>query len=169
MKNLPQLLLLVASLNAVAQNKEVTKFKITGLVEKPMVLNIDSLKTRKVIVGKSIKIIALNGQVVGSIINYRGVTLKSLLDEAKITISNVKERGLYYILITSNDGSKAIFSWNELYSGSAGEKTMILFENNNRPIAKDGSMSLICTADIFTEPRYIKSIQSIEMAKIKSL
>jgi len=55
------------------------------------------------------------------------------LDEAKIIVPNAKKQNLYYVLVTTNDG-KTIFSWNELYSGTTRDKTIIIFEVNGKPV-----------------------------------
>ena len=159
--------LLLAGFNASAQKKEAAKIKVAGLVEHTLSLSVDDLKTRKVLVGKSFKVVSAEGQVKKTIAAYRGVTLKSLIDEAKTVMPNPKEKGQFYVLITGNDGHKVVFSWSELYNSTSGDKALVIFEDNSRPIVKDGAFSLICPADIFTETRYVKSVKSIEVGKIQ--
>jgi hypothetical protein len=108
----------------------------------------------------------LENQLIKSLSNYRGVPIRVLLDEAKILMPDSREKGVYYVLITTVDGQKTIFSWNELYGGPAGDKTILLFEADGRPISKDGATALICVSDIFTESRYMPSLKSIEVTKI---
>lgn len=160
------IVLVFAAFNGVAQKKESPKLKVSGLVEHSMVLSVDELKTKKVVSGRSFKVVSLEGQVKKTIPAFRGVSLKSLVDEAKMLIPNPKERGQFYVSVTGNDGHKVIFSWSELYNGTTGDKAFIIFEDNGKPITKDGPFSLITTADIFTETRYVKSIKSIEVGKI---
>ncbi|WP_428662230.1 molybdopterin-dependent oxidoreductase [Runella sp.] len=161
------IIVLLTTFNVIAQKKEPQKLKVSGAVENSMALSIDDLKTKKVVSGKAFKIVSLEGQVKKTIAAFRGVALKSLLDEAKILITNPKEKGQFYVSVVGNDGQKVIFSWSELYNGTTGDKALILFEDNGRPIAKDGPFSLITTADIFTETRYVRSVKSIEVGKIQ--
>jgi DMSO/TMAO reductase YedYZ molybdopterin-dependent catalytic subunit len=139
--------------------------KLSGLVKYSLTMNADSLKKKKIVSGKSIKTVNHKGQVLSTITNFRGVSLKSILDEAQIEMSSLKDRGVYFILVTSTDGVKVAFTWNEIYSSPVGEKTLILFENNGKPLSNDWILSLICTSDAFTEARHIKSIKTIEVLK----
>ncbi|AEI50594.1 molybdopterin-dependent oxidoreductase [Runella slithyformis] len=161
------IMLVLAAFNAAAQKKESPKLKVSGLVENTMTLSAEELKAKKVVSGKAFKVVSTEGQVKKTIAAFRGVSLKSLVDEAKIVIPNPKERGQFYVSVTGADGHKVIFSWSELYNGTAGDKALVLFEENSQPIAKDGSFSLITTTDIFTETRYVKSIKNIEIGKIR--
>lgn len=161
------IVLVLAAFNAAAQKKESPKLKISGLVENTVTVSAEELKSKKVVSGKAFKVVSTEGQVKKTIAAFRGVSLKSLVDDAKMLIPNLKERGQFYVAVTGTDGHKVLFSWSELYNAATGDKALILFEENGQPIAKDGSFSLITTTDIFTETRYVKSIKSIEVGKIQ--
>lgn len=161
------IVLVLAAFNAAAQKKEPQKLKVSGLVENTMMLSAEELKSKKVVSGKAFKVVSMEGQVKKTIAAFRGVSLKSLVDEAKMLIPTPKERGQFYVSVTGTDGHKVIFSWSELYNGTTGDKALIIFEENSQPITKEGSFSLLSTADIFTETRYVKSIKSIEVGKIQ--
>jgi hypothetical protein len=58
----------------------------------------------------------------------RGVLQKDLLNEAKIVMTNQKERGKYYVLVSATNGYQVLFSWSELYNNITSEQVYLLFE-----------------------------------------
>ncbi|MDO1445255.1 molybdopterin-dependent oxidoreductase [Rhodocytophaga aerolata] len=175
MKNIVCLLLLyVFGIEVLAQAKasdtpafpSVTEVQVEGLVEKPLSISVASLKKRKVVEGKNYTIVSSKGEVKRTIGSYKGVLLKDLLNEAKITMANSKERGKYYVLISATDGYEVLFSWNELYNNKTGDSVYVLFEENSKEIVEDGPFVLICTADTITGPRHVRWVKSIKVAKL---
>ena len=76
-----------------------------------------------------------------------------------------KDRGKYYILVSSSDDYQVLFAWNELYSSNTGEQVLLLYEENGKPIEEDGAFVVICTRDEITGPRHVKWVESIEVRR----
>lgn len=148
-----------------AQKQDTPTMTVGGLTQKTLVLTADSLRKRSVQEGKNIRIASPKGQIMGTIATFRGVKIKDLLEEAQLVIPEYADRGLYYIKAIAQDGSRLIFSWHEIFSGPAGDKTFLVFESTGSFLQESGVISLVCSSDIFTECRYIKRLKSLEVLR----
>lgn len=138
---------------------------ITGEVETPLILTVDSLKKMGVATLDSSNIVCQSGAIMNQSKSSRGVLLKDILNKAGLHQQNHKDRN-FYIVARASDGYKATFSWAELFNNPTGEHTYVIFEENNRPLTKKGAMMLNSNSDIKTGPRHVNWLKSIEVKRV---
>lgn len=141
------------------------KIEVKGDVEFPLQLTVDSLKKMKAVSIDDFKVVCQSGEVKKVDKVCKGVLLKDILEKAKIRQNGHKDRN-FYIVARASDDYKATFSWAEIFNNPTGENTLILFEENGKPV-KNGEMIAICKNDIKTGPRHVYWLKSIEVYKVK--
>lgn len=146
--------------------KTSEKVLITGLVERPLTITLDTLRTMPAQTGGPINIVSTSGQVRRRIQSFRGVLLRDLLDKAHIQMPNQKEKGKYYIVAQATDGYTAVFAYNELFNNPTGKQVFILFEEDSKPIADDGAFVLLTADDTVTGARHVKWLNRIDIRKV---
>ena len=138
---------------------------ITGEVEFPLSLTVDSLKQMNVVTFDSLNIVCQSGAIMNQSKSSRGVLLKDVLNKAGIIQNNHTDRN-FYIVARASDGYKATFSWAEIFNNPTGDHTYIIFEENNQPITTKGAMVLNCNNDLKTGPRHVNWLKSIEVYRV---
>jgi DMSO/TMAO reductase YedYZ molybdopterin-dependent catalytic subunit len=157
-------LLFLSNYFAPAQPSE--SVRLTGAIEKPMTLTVESLRNRKPETRTNVKIVSASGEVRKSFRTVRGVLLREVLLEAGLTISVPKERGRYVIVATATDGYTATFSYHELFTNPTGDDVLLLYEEDGKPIEQDGAIVLLCAHDKITGARHVKWLQTIEVRRL---
>ena len=165
MKNLIISILLLGFITAKAQSTSET-LAIAGLVESPLSLKISDLQQMKVVEGTNFKVVSTSGEIRKEFKTYKAVLLKDLLDKAKISLQNPKEKGKLYFVASATDGYTAIFSYHEIFNNLTGDNVLVVFEVNGKPIDKDGAFILISATDKITGARHIKWLSTVEVKKI---
>ncbi|SIO47355.1 molybdopterin-dependent oxidoreductase [Chitinophaga niabensis] len=159
--------MLIKSLLIIAALFNVTnKVTVKGLVEHPLEITRSNIKAFKPETQKDLKIIGSTGDVKKTFNSYKGVSLKSILDSAKITMPNHKERGKYYIAVKASDGYTTLYSWNDIFNNPTGDHVFLVFEVNGKPIEEDGQFVMVCSNDKITGARHVKWVQEIEVGKL---
>lgn len=141
------------------------RIKVTGAVEHPLDLNIDSLRAMRVVTVDSYAVACQTGTRMSEQKVCRGVLLRDILDKAGIHQTGQKDRG-FYITARATDNYLAVFSWSELYNNTTGDHTYVTFEENGKPIGDKGEFVLICTNDTKTGPRHVYWLNAIEVHHI---
>ena len=166
MKKLLYTLILSFILHSIHAQSRSESIAITGNVENTLSLTIKDLQQMNVVNGTDFKVVSTSGEVRKEFKTYKGVLLSELLDKAKIVLQSPKEKGKIYFVATATDGYTAIFSYHEIFNNPAGDKVLVLFEENGKEINKDGAFVLISGTDRITGARHIKWLKSIEVKKI---
>lgn len=144
-------------------SKQVT---VSGNVEIPLLLTVDSLKKMKVATIENFVVVCQSGANMKEDKTCKGVLLRDILDKAKIKQEGHKDRN-FYIVARATDNYKATFSWAEIYNNPTGDNVYVIFEENGQPIKQQGDMILICTNDIKTGPRHVYWLKSIEVNRVE--
>jgi DMSO/TMAO reductase YedYZ molybdopterin-dependent catalytic subunit len=158
--------LLTVCTAGLAQQPSVT-LQLTGLVDRPLTLTIDSLRAMTAQTGGPVDIVSSSGQVRKTIRSFRGVLLRDLLDKARIQLPNQKDKGKYYVVVRGTDGYTAVFSHNELFNNPTGKQVFVLYTENDQPITTDGAFVLLTTDDVVTGARHVKWLNRIEVRKVE--
>ena len=165
MKNFILSILLLGFITAKAQSTSET-LGISGLVESPLSLKISDLQQMKVVEGTNFKVVSTSGEIRKEFKTYKAILLKDLLDKAKISLQNPKEKGKLYFVASATDGYTAIFSYHEIFNNLTGDNVLVVFEVNGKPIDKDGAFILISATDKITGARHVKWLSTVEVKKI---
>lgn len=155
-----------ASFGTVAQTQS-SQIELTGLIDRPTILTVDSLRAMPVQTGGPVNIVSSSGQVRKTIQSFRGVLLRDLLDKARIQLLNQKEKGKYYVVVRGTDGYAAVFAHNELFNNPTGKQVFVLYAENDQPIVADGAFVLLTTDDTVTGARHVKWLNRIEVRKVE--
>lgn len=140
--------------------------QVTGDVEHPLTLTVDSLKKMNVVTIENFVVVCQSGANMKEDKTCKGVLLKDILEKAVIRQENHKDRN-FYIVARATDNYKATFSWAEIFNNPTGENVYVLFEENGKPIRAEGDMILICRNDIKTGPRHVYWLKSIEVNRVE--
>ncbi len=133
--------------------------EIFGSVNNPLTLNIDDLKKMP---STELNDMVMAGAVKGfvGIRNYKGVSLKDILDKAGI---KGKVKHLVFI-VSATDGFYITLSWGEIYNHLSGDKVILAYERDGKPLGDyEGFIRLIVPYDTFIGDRAVKWVNKIEV------
>lgn len=138
--------------------------RICGRVTTPLVLGIDKLRTMEPVESNDLLMICGNGDPKGCIGHCRGVLLADIINKADILITDHNDTKKMFIIASSNDGYKAVFSWQEIFNTAVGDGVMVLLERDGKPLyGGRGPVDLFSARDYLTGPRYVKQLGTIEV------
>lgn len=140
---------------------------VTGTVKKPLTLTPADLRQLPPASGGKLDVTRQSGDKAESIVSYRGVLLRDILDRAVLDAPGHNDMKKLAIIATATDGYVAVFSWGELYNSPAGEGVVVYFEKNGKALDdSDGEIALISARDLRTGPRHVKWLKAIEVRKL---
>jgi hypothetical protein len=138
---------------------------IRGRVEAPVFLPIDGLRAMDIVEMERQPLICGSGEPLGSTNRGRGVLLSDVINTAKVVITEHNDTKKMFVVATSDDDYRAVFSWQEIFNTATGEGIVVLFETDGRPLHDGlGGLDLLSARDYLTGPRYVKRLRSIEIA-----
>jgi len=140
---------------------------VTGMVETPLTLKVADLRQLPPANGAEIAVTRHTGDKAETIISYKGVRLRDILDKAVLDAPGHNDVKKLAIIATATDGYAVVFSWGELYNAPAGEGVIVYYEKNGKALDdNDGEIALISAKDIRTGPRHVKWLNGIEVRKL---
>ncbi len=137
--------------------------EINGLVNTPLRLTKDQLNTLKRVDFTENRTVEQDGKSVVLSIRYQGILLKQLLDQAGLKPDRRAIRKAV-ILLTAQDGYQASFSWGELFNSQLGDGVVVILRQNaDDLLEKDGFATLRSLQDIRPGPRHVRWLNKIEV------
>lgn len=80
------------------------------------------------------QVLCYSGRAVAQVDSYAGARLVDVLDACGFSERPRSELKRCVVVALGDDGYQAIFSWNELYNSTIGEKALVLYEKNGGPL-----------------------------------
>lgn len=164
------LVFILSCFEAIAQHKvEAThQFTISGLVEKPLTIDIGAIGKYPVVTLEDIVVKNHRGEEKKTAKNVKGILLKTLMDSVHFTVSKPKHYSELVIVLTASDGYMNVYSWNELFNTEIGNHVYIITEKDGQKIDNmDGAIVVVSTSDINAGSRYLKGLSKIEIKKME--
>ena len=160
------LLVVTQALFAQGSFPSTSSFQVTGEVEKSVTFGYADLNKLKIHNIGTITITNHLGEKKSDVKGLKGVLLKDVLQDVKISSPGPKQLSEYFFTCKSVDGYTVVYSWNELFNNPAGEKIFLVTEKEGKQIeALPESILMVSPADYKTGRRYLKSLQSISVGK----
>ncbi len=140
---------------------------VTGLVERPLCLKAEDLREMATIEIKALTLICGSGTEKETIESYRGVLLRDILDRASVIITEHHAPNWLYLKLTSNDGYRVIFSWQEINNTAVGDKAIVVFERQGRPLDEsEGEFAFVSANDYRPGPRRMRYLRQVEVCEV---
>ncbi len=142
--------------------------RIFGRVRRPVVFGSEELRRMAFEELNDLPIFCGTGDPKGRIASCKGVLLENVIRMAEVIREEDNDTKKTFIVLSTEDGYKTVFSWQEIFNTSVGGGVMVLFEKDGRPLsAKNGGLALVSAEDYFTGSRYVKRLASIEIRLIE--
>ncbi|UFH58033.1 molybdopterin-dependent oxidoreductase [Sulfurovum mangrovi] len=141
----------------------VTKqLRVEGKVLQNVILDREKIRQLPQFHSKKSAVVCMSGETKAEPTSFSGVLLKDILDLAKIKIEHQKEMNTIYVIAQARDGYKALFSYHEIYNTAIGEKIVVYYEKDGKPLDKtEGDFALISLNDKKNGPRDVKWLEKI--------
>lgn len=147
-------------------SKEI--LRITGRVKTPRVFGMESLWAMDIVETDDIPMVCGSGELKGRLGVCRGVLLADVINQTEVEITEHNDTKKMFVVASSDDGYKALFSWQEIFNSLNGEGILVVFEKGGKPLNADCSMvSLLSTKDFLSGPRYVNNLKSVEILIVK--
>ncbi len=138
--------------------------EVIGKVKKPVLLGINELRALEMEDIIDIPLICGTGDPKGIIASCRGVLMENVIRLAEVIREEHNDTKKMFIVASSDDGYKVVFSWQEIFNTPIGGGVMIVLEKDGKPLGREGGWcDLISAQDYFTGSRYVKGLRSIEV------
>lgn len=142
-------------------------FRICGRVETPILFGIEKLQAMETVEADDLLLTCGSGEPKGRINHCRGVLLADIIHRAKVLITDHNDTKKMFIIASSNDGYKTVFSWQEVFNTSVGDGVMVLLEREGKPLYDgNGPVDLFSARDYLTGPRYVKQLADVEIVMV---
>ncbi len=147
---------------------EKNGFTIFGRVIEPVFLTTDHLCAMDSTETGNLSMICGSGEPKGKTGRCRGVLLSDIINLAEVVITDHNDTKKMYVVAGSDDGYKAVFSWQEIFNTPNGESILVLLERDGLPLhGNTGEVDLISARDHLTGPRYVKQLKSVEIVMVE--
>jgi len=149
-------------------SKNDCEFRIIGRVATPKAFNIEALHGMDPVESGDLPLNCGSGEPKGRLGHCRGVLLSDIINKTDVLINDHNDTKKMFIIASSNDGYKTIFSWQEIFNTSVGDGVMVLFEKDGKPLhGGTGPVDLLSAKDYLSGPRYVKQLACIEIIMVE--
>lgn len=149
-------------LSAQKTNIPTDQFTIEGLVEKPVVITLDSLLSKPASSIDSVIITNHLGERKSLLKGLKVVPLHDFLKHVSIKVESPKQLSEFYVVFEANDGYKVVFSWNELFNSQKGHQVYAIVGKDGLDLTElPDRIAIITPTDFMTGRRYVKSLKRI--------
>lgn len=136
--------------------------EVLGLVPRPGVLALPALQDLPRHDLGPTQVLCYSGRPVAQVDSYVGARLVEVLDACGLSERPRSELKRCVVVAQGNDGYQAIFSWNELYNSTIGDKALVLYEKNGAALeAHLGRICLISANDARLGPRHLRGLSQV--------
>ena len=141
---------------------------ISGRVDSSLVLGMEQLRAMDILEMENLPMICGSGEPKGYVGKVRGVLLADIINRAKVVVTGHNDTKKMYVIAASDDGYKAVFSWQEIFNSHNGDSIVVLFEKDGKPLAAaDDEVDLLSARDHLSGPRYVKRLKNIEIVMVE--
>ena len=167
MKFLLSLALLISTLLAESSAGDGAKFaskffKVEGRVLENLSFNLDNINTLPAFTSGKRDEVCMSGFVKEKSIDYTGVLLKDVLNQAKVKIDSKKEMNEMYVVVEASDGYKALFSYHEIFTSPLGQHIVLYYKKGDKFLGKEeGDFALMSLDDTQPGGRHVKWVSRI--------
>ena len=141
-----------------------TGFAVSGRVKQSCRFDIEALQAMDMVTVEDMPLICGTGDIKGRIPRCRGVLLADIINAGSVIIIDHNDTKKMFLIVSSEDGYKTIFSWQELFNTSVGEGIIVVLEKNGIPVHDGcGDVDLFSANDFLSGPRYVKRLAKIEI------
>ncbi len=149
------------------ETKNEGGFRIVGRVASPMSFDMETLHTMDPVETGNLPLNCGSGVPKGRLGHCRGVLLADIINKTDVLITDHNDTKKMFLIASSNDGYKAVFSWQEVFNTSVGEGIMVLFEREGKPLYDGtGPVDLLSAEDFLSGPRYVKQLANVEIVMV---
>ncbi len=142
--------------------------RISGRVTAPLFFGIESLRSMDVLETDDLPLHCGSGESKGRLGTCRGVLLADIINRAEVIIIEHNDTKKMYVVAASDDGYKAVFSWQEIFNSANGEGILVLLERDGKPLYEGcGKVDLLSARDHLSGPRYVKNLKSVEVVMVE--
>jgi hypothetical protein len=143
-------------------------FEVNGRVEQPWRFDLAKLLTMDIVSFEDIPLICGSGEPKGRIGQCRGVLLTDIITAGSVITTEHNDTKKMFLIVSSCDGYRTVFSWQEVFNTSVGEGIIVLLEKNGVPVHDGcGAVDLFSANDFLSGPRYVKRLTRIEIVMLE--
>jgi hypothetical protein len=109
-----------------------------------------------------------SGESKGRLGSCRGVLLADIINKAEVVVTEHNDTKKMFVVASSDDGYKTVFSWQEIFNSPNGEGILVLLERDGKPLYDGcGKVDLLSARDYLSGPRYVKDLKSVEIVMVE--
>lgn len=139
-------------------------FRIVGRVTSPLSIPIETLHAMDCLELADLPMICGSGEPKGRIGQCRGVLLAEVINHAEVVVKEHNDTKKMFVVAASDDGYKAVFSWQEIFNSPNGDGILVVLEKDGHLLYDGrGEVDLLSAHDHLTGPRYVRQLKTVEI------
>lgn len=149
------------------QQQVTPLFRVVGEVAREYHYGLDKLLTMDRISADDLLIACGSGEPKRRASGFSGVLLTDIINKVEVIIHEHNDTKRMFVVISSDDGYRTVFSWQELFNSEVGSGVMVLLEKEGKSIPKEcGCVDLLSARDFLIGPRYVKRLSTVTIVKL---